>query len=121
MDHGAGIVFTNMAAALGEQYTYLRTATDLTAITRVRLVGNVQVAGAASAELRVQYSTNLTDWFYLDGASGPGMAIGTVGPKRTAWVNLVAGAKADVWLRVVNINGDGAADPNIRSMLLQAE
>lgn len=120
-DHSTGMVFTNMPVALTESAVKLRSAVDLSWATRVRLTGYVAVAGPANSEVRVQYSTDQATWNYLDSGTGPLLNIGSVGAKRGSWVNLVAGAKADAWLRVMTINGDGALDPNVASMLLHIE
>ncbi len=108
--------WTNMPAALTEfaGLTRYRISYDLTYVSQARLWCIITVAGTTNAELRVQYSTNNgTDWFYLDGVSGPAVVFGatTNAPRVGAWVTLEAAARADVWLRLVGINGDGAADP----------
>ena len=113
--------WTNQPAALTELFgtTINRTKINLTAVTSVTFVVNVQVAGVAGAALRVQYSTDEAIWNYLDGAAGPSVAIDVTGVE-VATVSLVAGAKADVFLRVVGINGDAAADPAFGSIALIA-
>lgn len=115
--------WTNQPAALTELFgtTAGRLKADLTASTQVRLLSNVQTAGAATAALRVQYSTDQTSWNYLDGSSGPSVSINTTGLKVSAWVSLAAGAKADVFLRAVGINGDATADPGFSSIILQVK
>ncbi|MGB9677888.1 MAG: hypothetical protein ACPLZ9_04645, partial [Candidatus Ratteibacteria bacterium] len=114
------IQWTNMPATLtefaGGRY---RIYYDLTNFTQARLVGTVIVAGAANAQIRVQYSTDQTNWYYLDGTSGPYVSIGTTGYKISSWVNIASGAKTNVYLRLVGINGDGTADPQFNSFRLQ--
>jgi hypothetical protein len=83
-----------------------RVKADLTASTQARVLSNVAQAGAATAAIRVQYSTDQASWNYLDGSTGPAVNINTTGLKVSSWVALAAGAKADVFLRVVGINGD---------------
>jgi hypothetical protein len=91
----------------------LRTKADLTNASQTRLLGNVETAGAgATTELRAQYSTDQSTWNSLDGGTGPSIAINAVGLRVSSWVNIAAGAKSDVFLRLVGINGDGAADPS---------
>ncbi len=121
---GSNQVWTDMPAALTEirGVDAFRTATDLTKAKEVRLVGRIKVAGSASAELRVQYATTFGEsptWNYLDGATGPGINISSTGVVKGSWVAIAAGAKADVQLRLVGINGDGAVDPSIGNVWLQ--
>ena len=85
------------------------------------MLSNVGQAGAGSAALRVQYSSDQSAWNYLDGGTGPSVTISTTGLKVSTWVALVAGAKADVFLRVVGINGDGSADPSFGNVILQVK
>jgi hypothetical protein len=115
--------WTNQPAGLTELFgtTAGRLKVDITASTQVRLLSNVETAGAATAAIRVQYSTDQASWNYLDGGSGPSVGINTTGLKVSGWVSLAAGAKADVFLRVVGINGDATADPGFSSIILQVK
>jgi hypothetical protein len=110
---------TEMPSPNSPASTRYRTQYDLTSATQARLVLTVTVAGSASANIRVQYSTNQSTWYYLDGSSGPSVAISSTGVKTSAWVNLTAGAKADVFLRIVGINGNGSASPSFGRIDLQ--
>ena len=49
------------------------------------------------------------------------MTINTTGLKVSSWVSLAAGATADVFLRVVGINGDATADPGFANIVLQVK
>ena len=81
-------------------------------MTSSRIIVNVATLGATSAQLRAQYSTDLATWNYLDASNGPASGvINTTGLKVSAYSALVAGAKADVYLRIVGTDGDGVADP----------
>jgi len=94
--------------------TQYRSQVDLTNAARVRLVVDVVTGGVAGAKLRGQYSTNGGGtWAYLDGATGPSAAIDVAGTIASAWVDLVAAAKADVLLRVAGIDGNATGDPVI--------
>lgn len=108
-----GATWTNMPAAVTEfaGLARHRTKLDLTQTREVRLLVNVATAGAAGAVLRAQYSTDQVAWAALDGASGPEVAIDATGLGVSGWVALEAGAKADVFVRIVGADGDGAADP----------
>lgn len=111
-----GAAWTSMPAALTEHHGAVRTRaiTDLSMYSQARITCAVAgVAGVAGAELRVQYSdiTQAT-WNYLDASAGPACSIATVNKAAVGtWVNLAAGAKTDVVLRVVGINGNGTASP----------
>ncbi len=115
--------WTAMPAALTEfnSNTQGRTKADLTNATQSRLVVHMMsTQGAASAELRAQYSTDASAWNYLDGATGPAVAINSASVTlASAWVSLVAGAKADVFIRVAGINGDGIISPSFGNISLQ--
>jgi hypothetical protein len=115
--------WSNQPAPLTELFgtTAGRVRTDLTASTQVRLVSNVAQAGTATAAIRVQYSTDQAAWNYLDGGTGPAVNINPTGVKVSSWVDLTAPAKADVFLRVVGINGDGTADPGFGNIILQVK
>jgi len=118
----ASAAWTAMPAALTELLglTILRARADLTGASEARLVANVGTAGAATpAKLRVQYSTDLAAWTYLDGAAGPGVDIDSTGLRVSAWTAIEAAAAADVYLRVVGIDGDGAASPAFGSVYVQ--
>jgi len=102
--------WTNMPAALTEFRAVLNTRTkiDLTAATQSRVIARVGVAPVANAKIKVQYSTDESVWVDLCSVTMPATANKTnVG----SWTNVPAGAKADVFLRLVGIDGDGAADP----------
>ncbi len=121
--HGA-VAFTNIPAALTEWNGANRTRTklDLTSSREARVTAAVTTAANAAAEIRIQYATDgdaQATWAYLDGGSGPLVNIGAVGGRASGWVALAATAKADVWIRVVSINGDGAADPIVGLITLQ--
>jgi len=93
-----------------------RTKVDMTSASQARYLLNVSTAGTATATLRVQYSTDQTSWTDLPGATA---AINTTGLKVSAFTAVPAGAKQDVFLRVVGQNGDGVADPGFGVSSLQ--
>ena len=118
----ASIVWTNMPAALS---FWLATATagpgiqrlDLTGYTQVRLrVMKLGVAGAAASKLILRYKaspmTQVVANYSDIGASEVSLAVNVTNTYlETAWINLVAGAKADVFLALLGSGGDGALDP----------
>jgi len=118
----ANLTWTNMPAALTEllNSTRWRRQMDLTNYAQGRLIVNVMVAGAATpAKIRAQYSTDLTNWYHLDDASEPSVDISSTGLKVSSWIALASGARADVYLRTVGIDGDGVADPQFGLIALQ--
>lgn len=115
---------TNIGSTIAELTGY-RTKYDLSYRNETRVVAYVGTAANSSGELRVQYSTSdataSTDWDYLDGSSGPILAIGTTGTIASTWFVLDSTARNDVYIRVVSINGDGAADPVFYNLQLQSK
>jgi len=118
----AALVWTNMPAALS---FWLSSATvakdvlraDLTGYTQVRLRVNKQgTAGAAASKLILRYKaspfTQVVANYSDIGASEVSVAVNVTNTYlETAWINLVAGAKADVFIALLGSGGDGALDP----------
>jgi hypothetical protein len=63
---------------------------------------------ATPARLRVQYSTDQTTWLYLDGTAGPSVDLNAAGLQVSPWVNVAAGARAEVFIRVVGLDGNAS-------------
>ena len=108
--------WTDQPAGLTELFgtTVGRLKADLTSAAQVRLIVSVATGGAAGAAIRAQYSTDQSSWNYLDGATGPSVTVNTTGLKVSAWVNVTGAAKADVFIRVVGISGNGTRRPRVR-------
>jgi hypothetical protein len=118
----AGLIWTNQPAALS---FWLQTASvdnygqkiDLTNYTQCRLtVLKKGTAGAAAAKLILKYkagSWTQTIANYSDiGTSEVSVAINVTNTLlQSAWINLVAGAKADVIVTLAGSGGDAALDP----------
>lgn len=123
---GAGLVLTNMALALAFLAGSHRYAgkIDLAACTQVRLIVNKQgTAGAAASKIILRYRTAFdptpANWSDI-GASEVSVAINVQNTVlATAWINLVAGAKADVFVTALCSGGDGALDPVIGNVTAQ--
>ena len=117
---GGATTWTNMPAALTAflAVTTQNTQFDMSAFTQARLVAQIQVAGSGSAKLRVQHGDGFT-WDYLDGSSEPSLDISSAGLKVSSWVTLESAARADRILRLVGIDGDGAADPDFGLIVVQ--
>jgi hypothetical protein len=89
---------------------------DLTQYTQCRLITRVTTgsASANSPRLRVRYNTTFSTTVgdYSDiGTSEVSTSLTSTGVIDSGWVNLAAGALADVFITVTQLGGDGAADP----------
>lgn len=119
-DTATNLQLTNQAnaeaflAAVSRDVTIL----DLTTYTECRLVTRVQTASASvnSPRLRLRYhtafSTTVTDYSDI-GTSEVSTSLAATGVIDSGWISLVSGAKADVFVTVTQLGGDGAADPVI--------
>jgi hypothetical protein len=122
MHASANYQWANMPAALtefGGGNFRCRTLADLSLYTQFRLLVTVTTVGSANAQIRAQYSTDGASWSYLDGATNPVAAINTTGFKITDWLTLDGTARAEVYLRLVGIGGNGSADPRFGILTLQ--
>lgn len=89
----------------------------LTGYTQVRLRGVVVTSSASvnTPKIRIlhrngAYSTTLGDYSAI-GSSEVSISLTGTGEKDSGWINLVAGAQAEVFVAVTELGGDGAADP----------
>jgi len=117
---GAAVGWESQPSALTEFLGAMRHRLkfDLSKFNQARLIVNVTAAGYTNAKIRVQYSTALT-WYYLDDSSGPSVQISAAGLKVSTWIDLCDGTKADVFLRLVGIDGDAVASPAFGLIALQ--
>jgi hypothetical protein len=118
----AALAWTNMPAALS---FWLQTASvdnyaqqiDLTGYTQCRLtVRKKGVAGAAASKLILKYKAGGWTQTVADygdaGVSEVSVAVNVQNTYlQSAWINLVAGAKANVVVALTGSGGDGALDP----------
>ena len=120
------MTLTNMALALAflaGSHRYAQRI-DLTNFTQVRLVVNKQAtAGAAASKIILRYigafSTTVASWLDI-GTSEVSCAINVQNTVlATAWINLAALAKADVFVTAVCSGGDGVLDPVLGSVSAQ--
>jgi hypothetical protein len=90
-----------------------QTQVDLTNFTQVRFVVFLNGTGSAGSKLRLEY-WNGSVWGAVDGGTGTDIAIdsGSASVHTSGWVNLAAGAKADVIIAPFGLGGDGVADPS---------
>lgn len=91
--------------------TVARVKADLTTAGKVRLMGRLVTGGLAGSELRLQYSTDESTWDYLDGVSGPSISLTSAGLITSSWLAPTVSALADVFLRLIGINGNGITAP----------
>lgn len=111
-----GSQWAAMPLAVTELYgqTAHRAAFDLTNFTQIRFFANVVGAGSTNSKLRVQYSTDSgATWNAIGSISDVEVQINSTGLRTVAFLNLIAGAKADVWLRIAGVGGDGVASPTL--------
>ena len=94
------------------------TQIDLTYYNQVRLIVNKQgTAGAVGSKLLVRYQettgTPFDETLYLAiGTSEVSVAVDTTSTIiTTSWIDLATGAKSDVWVALMGIDGDTTADP----------
>lgn len=98
---------------------------DLTNFTQCRLVVNKQAtAGGASSKIRLVYATTFQTT--PGGYSQIGTAEVACSPLNvqnaivvSSWIDLAAGAKADVFVALVGSGGDGTLDPAFGSIVAQ--
>jgi hypothetical protein len=125
----ANSTWTNMPAAL----TFFLGATtarpywprDLTRYTQVRLVCQTgATAGASAAKLRLLYratcSNTVSDYITVGASEVQVLCDAASTITDSGWINLVAGAQADVWLALAGITGDGVADPVFQRVWIMA-
>jgi hypothetical protein len=119
---GSAVSWSSQPVALTEFLGDIihRLKIDLTNLfTQARLLVNVAAAGDTNAELRAQYSTDQSSWYYLDDLAGPRVSLKGTGLEVSSWIDLCDGAKADVFLRLVGINGDGSESPRFGLIAVQ--
>lgn len=125
-DAGVNLAFTNQAVA--EQFLANSnrniTKADLANYTQVRIISRVVVGSASVNTPRIilKYHTAFTTTIgtFVDiGTSAVLASLTTVGLIDSGWINLAAGAKADVFLTVTMIGGDAAADPALGMLVAQ--
>jgi hypothetical protein len=94
------------------------TQIDLTYYNQVRLIVNKQgTAGATGSKLLIRYQATsgspFTESSYsVIGTSEVSVAVDTTNTiLTTTWIDLVSGAKSDVWVALMGIDGDTTADP----------
>lgn len=89
----------------------------LTGMSQVRLVGVLVTQSASVNSPKVQlkyktgaYSATLGNYAAI-GTSAVELSLAGTGQKDTGWIDLQEAAKADVWVTLTEVGGDGALDP----------
>lgn len=114
--------WTNMPLA-GTEYLGLTTYRSRAVVNGkfMRISIGVVTAGASGANLKIQYTTDLTGaagWADLTTAA----VLTSTGPAVSTWMGCPAAAKGqDCLLRIWGVTGDGAADPVIGYVALQTK
>jgi hypothetical protein len=97
---------------------------DLTNYTQVRLtVMKLATAGPAGMLIRAKYRTTwdatVGNWAQL-GVSDVACVIGTgvSQPYDSGWINLAAGARADVFVGIAGASGNGSLSPAFGNVML---
>ena len=111
--------WTNQPAALTEflGLTVHRVKIDLTDVDKIRLDARVNTAGVSGSVLFLQYSTDESAWSTLTINQ---ISMTATGTKATAWEDIPAGARGDVFVRIAGQSGNGTADPVIGNVILEA-
>ena len=124
-DGSANFALTNSPQAeriAFNQPTRMCKFVPLTGMTQVRMVGVQAVTSASVNTPKVilkyktgAYSATLGDYAAI-GTSSVELSLARTGAKDTGWIDLAAGAKADVWVTLTELGGNGVADPAFGSL-----
>jgi hypothetical protein len=99
-----------------------RTKVDLTNATYARIVARSSSPAPASGSFAFRYSTDDSTFAYLDGASGPVVTPTAVNTTYvSSWVALTGAAKADVYIQLVGLSGDGVTSYTMGTIELQVK
>jgi hypothetical protein len=108
----AAAVFTNLPVAFTEASgQQSRDHLDLTGFTQFKVQFVMSVA-AVAGDVKLQYSTTSNFAVPVDLIQNDNPGANTL--IESAWTNLPAGARADVYVRVGMVNGNTTEDPGIR-------
>ncbi len=112
------VTLSNIPSAItffNNQTAYI-TKAELTGFRQVRLIVQIQTAANAGSSMvvryRTSYSATASNWTTTLGTSEVSVSLASGAIVQTsAWIDIAAGAKGDVWLALLTTGGDGAADP----------
>jgi hypothetical protein len=122
----ATLALTNMLLAeqelAGSSARYRRyfNATNRSQV-RLKALVNTLSGSANTPVMYLKYSTdNGSSWTIIgSGASTQAITLASTGVKKTDWVDLPTGAKADVMFAPFTAGGDGAADPELVNVIAE--
>lgn len=125
-DAGTNLVLTNQASAEDFLGTSSRNQwlVNLSGYTELRLTCRVMVASASAntPKLVVRYygffSVSAADFTSDIGTSETACSLAATGLISSGWIALKTSAQADTYMAIIQKGGDGAADPEIASVLL---
>lgn len=104
-------------------FGYNRKRYNAEPFTHARLCVDRKVAGASGATLRVEFTDDPTDdssWASAGSTVPVDVSLAGTGPATTeGLVPLVAGARADVFFRVVAIGGDNVLSPEVNAVEIE--
>lgn len=105
-----------------------RVRKNLTANSRWRIVARVSGAASAGAKVSFQWSLDQTTWFWSDGTasgSAPGadayVSMAAAVALSSSWIPIPLAARADVWVRGVTLDGDGATTGTTAQFIIETE
>lgn len=82
---------------------------DLTNAYRFRTIRAMGTAGPAGTSIKLQYSTDRTNWFDANSSAADDCTLVGTASTPCPWATLVQGARTDVWLRYISVGGTGTA------------
>lgn len=123
--YATGAPWTDMPSAHTLAFNNIATVrrVDLSSFTQCRLCVVQSAAAASGAKLRLRYATSSStaaSGYSVIGASSSEveatLSTSTNQFSESSWTDLVAGAKADVYIACTGISGNGTADPSFWSI-----
>jgi len=114
----ANTVIKAISSQLNEPDTSDRFQFDLSTYSQYRVTSQVIRAGPSGSKVGVQYSTDQSNWHYLDTTSGSLLSVTSTGIRTTNWFNLDVSSRSDVFIRWVACNGDDLSDMSFRYISL---
>lgn len=108
--------------------TSYRWKVDLLGVTQVRLTAAIKTASASAGSPKLQLRASLTDTVTVathtilgESSVEVSMFTGTAGTVQdSGWINILGAFQVNnVWLGLMNIGGDGAADPVVNMITAQ--
>lgn len=80
---------------------------DLTNVYRFRTTRAMGTAGPAGTSIKLQYSTDRTNWFDANSSAADDCTLVGTASTPCPFATLAQGARTDVWLRYISVGGTG--------------